>query len=110
MVFRWSDGSQNVLGKRGGGATEFELKPGEYPIKFVVRSGAWIDGLQIVTNTGRASPWFGGSGGGLAEIEAPAGYQLVGLYATAGHWMDSFGIMYNSTLSSSPYTRSGAKN
>ncbi|KAI8580078.1 hypothetical protein K450DRAFT_239280 [Umbelopsis ramanniana AG] len=102
MVFRWSDGTSNVLGTQGGGATEFNLKPGEYPTKFIVRSGGWVDGLQILTNTGRASPWFGGQGGGLAELEAPAGQQLVGLYATSGAWMDSIGIMYNSSSGSPP--------
>jgi hypothetical protein len=106
MVFRWSDGTHNVLGKQGGGATDINLQPGEYPIKFVVRSGAWVDGLQIITNTGRVSPWFGGQGGGLAELESPAGHQLVGLYATAGQWMDSFGIMYSSkSVDPPPYVR-----
>ncbi|GAB5586797.1 hypothetical protein Unana1_01697 [Umbelopsis nana] len=105
IVFCWSDGSQNILGQRGGGATDFPLSPGEYPVKFIVRSGAWIDGLQIILNSGRSSPWYGGTGGGLAEIEAPAGHQLIGLYATAGQWMDSFGIMYSSLPGGCPDIR-----
>ncbi|CAM0135928.1 unnamed protein product [Umbelopsis sp. WA50703] len=102
MIFQWNDGSRNALGQQGGGATEFKLKPGERIIKFIVRCGAWVDGLQVSTSMGRVTQWFGGTGGGLAEIEAPDGHELVGLYATAGQWMDSFGIMYRAASPAAP--------
>lgn len=94
FVFRWSDGTETVLGKRGGGHTDIAMAPGEHIAGFVVRSGAWVDGLQIKTNFGRVTRWFGGKGGGLRLLEPPAGYRIVGMYATAGAWMDQIGLYY----------------
>ncbi|KAI9493023.1 putative peptidase family-domain-containing protein [Zychaea mexicana] len=94
LVFRWSDGSETLIGKRGGGSTEFYMQSGEFVSGFVVRSGAWVDGLQIKTTTGRSSPWFGGQGGGMHVLEAPQGYVIVGMYASAAAWMDQLGIFY----------------
>ncbi|KAI8145103.1 Jacalin-like lectin domain-containing protein [Fennellomyces sp. T-0311] len=94
IVFRWSDSSETLIGKRGGGHTDFYLQPGEEVSGFVVRSGAWVDGIQIKTSMGRMSPWFGGQGGGLHVVEPPQGYTLVGMYGSAAGWMDQLGIFY----------------
>ena len=95
LVFRWSDGSETLIGKRGGGCSEFYMQePGEFITGFIVRSGAWVDGLQIKTTAGRTSPWYGGQGGGMHVLEAPEGYALVGMYGSAARWMDHVGIFY----------------
>ncbi|KAI7858217.1 putative peptidase family-domain-containing protein [Circinella umbellata] len=95
LVFRWSDNSETLIGKRGGGCSEFYMQePGEFITGFIVRSGAWVDGLQIKTTTGRLSPWYGGQGGGMNILEAPQGYTLVGMYGSIAQWMDQVGIFY----------------
>lgn len=94
LVFRWDDGTEDVLGKRGGGSTDFHLYPDEMVVGFNIRSGAWVDGIQLLTSKGRASPWFGGRGGSLYFVQPPVGYRLAGMYSTAGQWMDSIGIYY----------------
>ena len=50
----------------GQGGTEhpaFELGPSEWVAEVRGRRGAYIDSLQLVSNTGRASPVYGGAGG-----------------------------------------------
>ena len=41
-----------------------DIRRGEYLTGFHVRSGAWLDGIQILTSVGRKSPIFGNSQGG----------------------------------------------
>ncbi|KAI7907358.1 putative peptidase family-domain-containing protein [Cokeromyces recurvatus] len=94
----WQDGSQSVIGKSGGGNSEFEVFPGERIQGLVVRSGAWIDGLQFKMSSGRLSPWFGGQGGDIHIVEAPSGYELVGFFGTAKSWMEQIGIYYRRSL------------
>ena len=68
LEFMYEDGTSELFGKRGGrpGGSEFVLdtRRGEMLMGFYVRAGFWIDGLQILTTTGRKSEIFGkGSGG-----------------------------------------------
>jgi hypothetical protein len=68
MEFFYEDGHSELFGKRGGkrGGTDFPLdtKRAETVIGFYVRAGAWIDGIQILTSTGRRSEVFGNATGG----------------------------------------------
>lgn len=69
LEFVFADGETQLFGKRGGkdGGDEFYLdasRRAEVISAFVIRSGAWIDGIQIITNTGRRSEFFGNSQGG----------------------------------------------
>ncbi|KAI9485777.1 MAG: Jacalin-like lectin domain-containing protein [Benjaminiella poitrasii] len=95
---KWQDGSEDVIGKSGGGRDEFEVFPGERIQGLVVRCGAWIDGLQFKMSSGRLSPWFGGQGGSLHVVEALPGYELVGFYGAAKSWMEQIGIYYRRCL------------
>ncbi len=47
-----------------------DLRRGEYISGFNVRSGLWIDGIQILTSLGRRSPMYGNAHGG-------SGYGLI---------------------------------
>ncbi|CAF1472032.1 unnamed protein product, partial [Adineta ricciae] len=52
-----------LFGKRGGSSHDFPMENGEFIQGFGVRSGVWIDAVQIVTNKKR-SEWFGDIAGG----------------------------------------------
>lgn len=41
-----------------------DIRRGEYITGFVVRSGFWIDAIQVLTSLGRRSPLFGNPHGG----------------------------------------------
>jgi hypothetical protein len=43
---------------------DVDVRRGEYISGFVVRSGFWIDGIQILTSLGRKSPVYGNAHGG----------------------------------------------
>ncbi|KAF2864168.1 hypothetical protein K470DRAFT_209097 [Piedraia hortae CBS 480.64] len=68
LEFFYDDGEKQLFGKRGGkkGGSDFVLdtRRGEMIIGFNVRAGFWIDGIQILTNTGRRSDMFGNATGG----------------------------------------------
>ncbi|KAK5159421.1 hypothetical protein LTS14_002563 [Recurvomyces mirabilis] len=68
MEFCYEDGRSELFGKRGGqrGGSEFALdtRRGELILGFYLRAGAWIDGVQILTSTGRRSPVYGNANGG----------------------------------------------
>ncbi|ANB12511.1 putative metalloendopeptidase [Sugiyamaella lignohabitans] len=78
------DGSSTLFGKQGGKPNDFPLEAGETLVGLMVRTGAWVDGAQIITSH-RRSPVYGNStGGGVHELIAPTGYQLAGLYGNIG--------------------------
>ena len=68
MEFFYEDGESDLFGKRGGkmGGSDFplDIKKAETVIGFYVRAGFWIDGIQILTSTGRRSQIFGNATGG----------------------------------------------
>lgn len=66
IEFCYEDGERQLFGQRGGEGVDFALdtRRGETIIGFAVRAGAWIDGVQILTSTGRKSPMFGNKDGG----------------------------------------------
>ncbi|CEP16567.1 hypothetical protein [Parasitella parasitica] len=90
----YDDGSQDQIGTTGGGRTQFDVERGEHIQGLVVKSGAWIDGVQFKLSSGRLSPWFGGNGGGPSQIHAPQGYDIVGIFGSAKNWMEQIGIFY----------------
>jgi hypothetical protein len=94
FILVWQDGTRDVIGKSGGRRSEFNITTGEYVQGLIVRSGAWIDGIQFKLSSGRLSPWYGGDGGGLHTIEAPQGYEMVGLHGKANDWMEQIGVYY----------------
>lgn len=87
MEFVYDDDTTQLFGKRGGkeGGDAFDfgmsflpglnkapctnrcpldIRRGEYISGFYVRSGAWIDAIQVLTSLGRRSPIFGNAQGG----------------------------------------------
>ena len=68
LEFFYEDGESDIFGKRGGkkGGSDFALdtKMAETVIGFYLRAGLWIDGIQILTSTGRRSEVFGNATGG----------------------------------------------
>ncbi|KAJ0298140.1 hypothetical protein COL516b_010063 [Colletotrichum fioriniae] len=68
MEFVYDDDTTQLFGKRGGkeggDAFDFDIRRGEYISGFYVRSGAWIDAIQVLTSLGRRSPIFGNAQGG----------------------------------------------
>jgi len=66
IEFKYADGSSQIFGKRGGSPTDFvlDVQRGETLAGFYVRSGFWIDGVQVISSTGRKSEIFGNANGG----------------------------------------------
>ena len=68
MEFFYNEGHSELFGKRGGkpGGDDFpmDFRRGELIVGFYVRVGAWVDGVQILTNLGRRSEVFGNKTGG----------------------------------------------
>ena len=68
LEFLYEDGTAQLFGKRGGkpGGDDFQLdtRRGETILGFYVRAGAWIDGIQILTTSGRKSEIYGNAQGG----------------------------------------------
>lgn len=93
---RPSGNKKSVLfGKQTNNFTDVTLEPNEIITGFNVRCGAWIDGVQFITNHGRMTDMFGNkNGGGLAELVPPQGQQIVGVYGRVGQWVDAIGIVY----------------
>ncbi|KAL8780743.1 MAG: hypothetical protein Q9194_000745 [Teloschistes cf. exilis] len=68
IEFCYEDLTSQLFGKRGGqpGGSEFLLdtRRGEVIVGFNLRSGLWIDGIQILTSLGRRSMMYGNPAGG----------------------------------------------
>ncbi|KAF4556253.1 Zinc metalloproteinase-like protein [Elsinoe fawcettii] len=96
IEFFYEDGTQQLLGKRGGSAQDFPLdtRRGETIMGFYIRAGAWVDGIQILTSLGRKSEIYGNPNGGSGyTLIPPRGYTAVGIYGSVGDWMDSIGLI-----------------
>ncbi|KAM3160809.1 Jacalin-type lectin domain-containing protein [Lachancea thermotolerans] len=87
---------QSVLfGKQTNSYSDFEMNFGEHLLGFNLRSGCWVDGVQVLTTQGRASKFFGNNGGGSQhQIIAPGGQHILGFYGRVGQWVDAIGIVY----------------
>lgn len=66
LEFIYEDSTSQLFGKRGGSPTDFPLdtRKGELLLGFNLRTGLWIDGIQVLTSLGRKSEWFGNRHGG----------------------------------------------
>ncbi|KXL42945.1 hypothetical protein M433DRAFT_59013 [Acidomyces richmondensis BFW] len=98
LEFFYEDGMSELFGKRGGkpGGSDFPLdtRKGEVLLGFYLRAGFWIDGIQILTNTGRKSEVFGNANGGSGHtLIPPRGYNIAGVYGSCGPWLDGFGLI-----------------
>ncbi|KAH6982824.1 putative peptidase family-domain-containing protein [Ilyonectria sp. MPI-CAGE-AT-0026] len=96
LEFVYDDESTQLFGKRGGNSDvfEFDVRRGEYISGFLVRSGFWIDGVQILTSLGRKSPLFGNAHGGEAHtLIPPRGYTICGVSGSCGPWLDGFSVL-----------------
>lgn len=98
IEFLYDDDSRQLFGKRGGkpGGDTFELdvRRGEYISGFYVRSGFWIDGIQILTSLGRRSPVYGDAHGGSGNnLVPPRGYTICGVAGSCGPWVDGFSVL-----------------
>lgn len=83
-----------IFGKRGGRPADFNLQGGEFVIGFNLRYGAWVDGIQVVTNQ-RVSQWFGnGTGGGPGEARVPAGYRWSAIVGHVADWCQGIGFEF----------------
>ncbi|KAM6536618.1 Jacalin-type lectin domain-containing protein [Fusarium falciforme] len=98
LEFVYDDESTQVFGKKGGkkggDVFEFDVRRGEYISGFVVRSGFWIDGIQILTSLGRKSPVYGNANGGDSHtLIPPRGYTICGVSGSCGQWLDGFSVL-----------------
>lgn len=96
LEFIYEDSTSQFFGKRGGHATEFALdtRKGELLLGFALRAGLWIDGIQILTNLGRKSEWFGNAHGGSGHtLIPPRGYTIGGISGSSAAWLDGFQLI-----------------
>lgn len=84
-----------LFGKRGGSPHDFSMEYDEFMRGFGVRSGAWIDALQIITNK-RVSEWYGNVNGGTQhELMVPNNsYRVCGVYGEVQNWIMQIGLQY----------------
>lgn len=83
-----------LFGQRGGAPHDFNLSPGERVLGIKLRHGAWVDGIQFVTNQ-RVSQWFGrADGGGPGEVQVPPGYVLSGVKGSLQQWVYGIGFEF----------------
>ena len=72
IEFMYEDKTSDLFGTRRGDlvCADFPLdtRKGEMLLGFYVRAGLWIDGIQIMTTTGRRSPVFGKPNGGEGYV------------------------------------------
>ncbi|KAH8157153.1 hypothetical protein CIB48_g11093 [Xylaria polymorpha] len=98
LEFHYDDGSSQLLGKRGGkpGGDRFsmEIHNAEVIVGFTVRVGSWIDAIQIITSTGRRSPFYGNmKGGSPRTLFVPNGYKICGVSGSCADWLDSLSLL-----------------
>ncbi|KAI1848349.1 hypothetical protein JX266_005655 [Neoarthrinium moseri] len=98
MEFFYDDDSSQLFGKRGGkaGGDSFEMnvRRGEYITGFFVRSGQWIDAIQVLTSMGRKSPVYGNAHGGSPHtLLPPRGYTVCGVSGSCAQWVDGFSVI-----------------
>ncbi|KAI1406297.1 putative peptidase family-domain-containing protein [Hypoxylon fuscum] len=98
LEFFYEDDSTQLFGKRGGklgGDTyELDVRRGEYITGFFVRSGQWIDGIQVLTSLGRKSPIYGNANGGSPHtLLPPRGYTVCGISGSCAAWVDGFSVI-----------------
>lgn len=77
--------------------TTFHLnEPDEKIIEVKVRSGAYVDGIEITTNK-KCSGWIGGDGGDLTVYQIGNDQSIQACVGTAGKYVGSVGFILNSS-------------
>ncbi|CCE63604.1 hypothetical protein TPHA_0F01190 [Tetrapisispora phaffii CBS 4417] len=91
----FSKGAVATFGNETAKFTDFEIEEDEHITGFNVRSGQWIDAIQILTSKGRKSEMLGNpTGGGLGLLSPPDGFHILGLQGTISQWVQGVGIIY----------------
>lgn len=96
LEFFYEDSTSQLFGKRGGTPDEFPLdaRRGESISGFNIRSGFWIDAIQVLTNMGRKSEMWGNAGAGSGgAVMPPRGYSIAGLSGSCGQWVDGLALV-----------------
>ncbi|KAI4283188.1 MAG: hypothetical protein L6R38_002341 [Xanthoria sp. 2 TBL-2021] len=98
IEFFYEDSTSQLFGKRGGqaGGSDFLLdtRRGEVIMGFNLRSGLWIDGIEILTSLGRRSGMYGNpTGGSGSSLIPPRGYSIAGVSGSCGAWIDGFSLI-----------------
>ncbi len=89
----YSDGRNVVLGGTGGSPRRIDIRPGDSIARMEVRSGAWLDAVDIVLTSGARSGLHGGSGGGARVLNVGQGQTVVGIYGSSNQWLHSLGLV-----------------
>lgn len=100
--FKHSSSNSNIIvkrntlfGNRTNTYTDIPFTTNEFLTQINVRSGAWVDAVQIITNN-KITQWFGNANGGsVHRLMPPAGYQFVGITGQIGDWINSIQAMYS---------------
>lgn len=87
-------GNSLLFGKETTNFTDVVLRADEVLIGFNVRSGAWVDGIQLITNHGESNMFGNKTGGSKGELRPPSGHIILGVYGRVSKWVDAFGIIY----------------
>src|SRR5688500_15759729 len=77
---------QKRYGGKGGGS--FVDLFDDVIIGFNIRHGAWIDGIQAITEQGPGK-YFGGTGGGYDTFLCERGQKIVGVNIRSGYYIDA---------------------
>jgi hypothetical protein len=81
------DGNVKTMG------TKLDLEEGQYPVRFEIRYGTYIDWLKIHLSDGRATD-AGGPGGGKDDWSIPKDHVFIGFGGRSGSIIDQLQIRY----------------
>lgn len=97
MVFAYDRGDAVSAGNPNVGQRhEFVLRDDETIVEIRASFGWWLDGIEILTSSGRSSGWMGGRGGDFGVLKVPSlpNAKLLGFSGTAGDLVDSLAMLY----------------
>ncbi|CAZ82654.1 unnamed protein product [Tuber melanosporum] len=105
LEFMYEDSSTQLFGRRGSSESQEKVEVSDFPLDtrkgesllgFCVRSGAQVEGIEILTSFGRRSPMFGNPHGGGASntLIPPRGRSIAGVSGSYAQCVDGFSILY----------------
>ncbi|PWW80677.1 hypothetical protein C7212DRAFT_350072 [Tuber magnatum] len=105
LEFMYEDSSTQLFGRRESSENQGKFEVSDFPLDtrkgesllgFCVRSGAQVDGIEILTSFGRRSPMFGNPHGGGASntLIPPRGRSIAGVSGSYAQCVDGFSILY----------------
>jgi hypothetical protein len=80
-------------GANGTGRELLILEDGQFPVRFKINCGGYVDRVEIHLNDGR-STWAGGNGGALVDWKVPDGSVVLGFAGRAGLLLDQLKIVH----------------